>query len=267
MDLTEKTALGRSGLRVGRLGISSSFGAPTEAFEEAFERGCNYFTWGSATRGRSTKMRAAINNIISQGKRDQLVVATYAYSHISLLMEGLLKRGLQRLKTDFLDVLILGYYSGRPSQRQIDLALKLKEAGIVRSIGLSGHNRKLFPELAKEDWCDVFHIRYNAAHRGAEDEIFPHIDSSTWPGIVGFTATRWRKLLKQKKMPPGETAPSAADCYRFVLSHPAVDVCLMGAKNREQMRENLRVLELGPLDEDEMTRMRMIGDFVYGKKR
>lgn len=267
MDLTEKTALGRSGLRVGRLGISSSFGAPTAAFEEAFERGCNYFTWGSAARGRSAKMGAAINNITAKGKRDELVVATYAYSHVSLLMEGLLKRGLRKLKSDYLDVLILGYYSGRPSQRHIDLALKLKQEGIVRAIGLSGHNRKLFVELAAEDWCDIFHIRYNAAHRGAEEEIFPHIDNLSWPGIVGFTATRWRKLLKQKKMPPDETAPSAADCYRFVLSHPAVDVCLMGAKNREQMTENLQVLELGSLNEDEMARMKKIGDFVYGKKR
>lgn len=31
-------------LKVGRLGISSSFGAPAAAYEAAFERGCNYFT-------------------------------------------------------------------------------------------------------------------------------------------------------------------------------------------------------------------------------
>lgn len=40
-NLSETTTL-----MTGRLGISSSFGASTQAYEEAFERGCNYFTWG-----------------------------------------------------------------------------------------------------------------------------------------------------------------------------------------------------------------------------
>ena len=39
--------LGRTGLNVGRLGVAASYGAPAEAFEEAFERGCNYFYIGS----------------------------------------------------------------------------------------------------------------------------------------------------------------------------------------------------------------------------
>jgi hypothetical protein len=33
------------------------------------------------------------------------------------------------------------------------------------------------------------------------------------------------------------------------------------------MRENLEVLESGPMSEEEMARMRRIGDHVYGRKR
>jgi hypothetical protein len=44
MDFSSKVILGQTGLSVGRLGISSSYGANAEAFEEAFDRGCNYFT-------------------------------------------------------------------------------------------------------------------------------------------------------------------------------------------------------------------------------
>jgi aryl-alcohol dehydrogenase-like predicted oxidoreductase len=40
---------------------------------------------------------------------------------------------------------------------------------------------------------------------------------------------------------------------------------MMGAKNIDQMRENLAVLEQGPLTEAEMERVRMIGKLVYGK--
>jgi len=52
MTFSQQTTLGRTGLKVGRLGISSSFGAPAMALEEAFERGCNYFTWSTFIKGR-----------------------------------------------------------------------------------------------------------------------------------------------------------------------------------------------------------------------
>ena len=35
MTFNEPVVLGRTGLRVARLGIASGYGAPTEAFEEA----------------------------------------------------------------------------------------------------------------------------------------------------------------------------------------------------------------------------------------
>ena len=46
-----RTTLGATGLRVSKLGLGSSFGAPTRAYHEAFERGVNYFYWGSIRRG------------------------------------------------------------------------------------------------------------------------------------------------------------------------------------------------------------------------
>jgi len=67
-------------------------------------------------------------------------------------------------------------------------------------------------------------------------------------------------------MPPGEQAPTAAECYRFVLSHPAIDVCMIGPRTIDQMRENLRVLEQGRMTEDELARMRRIGDHMYGRR-
>ncbi len=264
MPFPTPATLGRTNIKVGRLGISSSFGAPTAAFEEAFERGCNYFTWGTFIRGRSGAMRAAISNIISAGKRDDLVVGMLTYAHHAWLTEHFFVKGLQAAGLEYADVLLLGWFPKRPPQRVIDGALKLKQKGLVRFIGLTSHNRKLFPELAKEGLFDIFHIRYNAAHRGAETETFPHLTDDDGPGVVGFTATDWRKLISNRKLPPGERLLTAAECYRFVLSHPAVDVCMMGAKNIEQMRENTALLEQGPLTVEEMERVRKIGNLVYG---
>jgi hypothetical protein len=51
MDFHEPRDLGRTGLKVGRLGVAGGYGAPAAAFEEAFERGCNYFLLGVAEAG------------------------------------------------------------------------------------------------------------------------------------------------------------------------------------------------------------------------
>lgn len=267
MNFHEPAVLGRTGLKVGRLGIASGYGAPTAAIEEAFERGCNYFTWGTVIKGYSAPMRQALKNIVAKGQRDRLVLAAFTYAHNNFLTERLLVRGLKSAGLDHADVLILGYFSRKPPRRLIDGALRMKEKGLIRFIGLSSHNRKLLGDLAGTGEFDVMHLRYNAAHRGAETEIFPFLDGERRPGIVSFTATRWGKLLDPKKMPAGETPPTAADCYRFVLSHPAVDVCISGAKTIEQMRENLAGLDAGPMSEAELDRMRRIGDHVHGPKR
>ncbi len=256
--------LGRTGLSVGRLGIASSFGAPAAAYEEAFEKGCNYFTWGTFIKGRSSEMKTVVKSITQKGQREKLVLSSFTYAHNNFLTETFLNKGLKVLGTDYLDVLLLGYYSKMPAQKLIDGALKLKESGKVRFIGLSSHNRRLFEELHRQGIVDVYHVRYNAAHRGAETEVFPHVTGENKPGVVSFTATRWRKLLNPRKMPHGEAPMTPAECYRFVLSHPSVDVCMMGAKNREQMNENLKVLEASPLSDEEMARAVRIGDHLHG---
>lgn len=267
MNFKEKITLGSTGLKAGRLGISSSFGAPAQAYEEAFEKGCNYFTWGTFIKGRNKAMREAIKNIGAKGQRENLIVSVLSYAHSAYLTESFLVRGLKALGTGYADILVLGYYTSPPPRRVLDGALKLKEKGLIRFIGITSHKRKLFPELRREGLIDIFHIRYNAAHRGAEQDVFPFTGGENRPGAVTFTATCWGKLLNPKKMPPGEAPPTAVDCYRFVLSNPAVDVCMMGAKNLQQMRENLGLLETAAMNDEELGRMRRIGDHVYGKKK
>ncbi|MFC2098154.1 hypothetical protein ACFLSP_00280 [Bacteroidota bacterium] len=267
MNFQEKTTLGKTGLKVGRLGIASSYGAPAEAYEEAFERGCNYFTVGSFMKGRRDGMVKAIRNIVGNGKREELVVSMAEYTHNRPMGQPNFMRGLHKLGIEYVDVLFLGYYLRKPRAGLINWALKLKEKNLVKHIGISSHKRSLFPRLAEDGIFDVFHIRYNAANSGAERDVFPKLPEMHKPGIVSYTATRWGQLLKESKMPPGEKPLSAVDCYRFVLSNPSVDICLSGPRNHDMMRENLSTLELGPLNDQEMERIRRIGDYVYGKPR
>ncbi|MEE9613525.1 MAG: hypothetical protein V3W31_01045 [Thermodesulfobacteriota bacterium] len=264
MSIGDQRVLGRTGLRVGRLGLSSGYGAPAEAMEEAFERGCNYFYWGSFRR---EGLARAVRNICSRGKRDDLIVVIPCFTRLASHMEYSYAGALKRLGLHYGDVLLLGWYNSRPPQRIIDRALRMKEYGLCKYIALSGHNRKLFGELAKEGIFDLFHIRYNAVHSGAEQDTFPflgEIKEDKRPGVVTYTATCWGRLMNPNKMPPGEKTPTPSDCYRFVLSHPSVDMCLVGAKNAGELRENLKVLDRGAMTEEELGWMRRVGGHLYG---
>lgn len=264
MDFSKKITLGRTGLKVGRLGISSSYRAPAEAYEEAFEAGCNYFTLGTFIKGDSREMKKAIRNLVNNGKRDELVISVFSYAHDAFLTKYFIKKRLKTLGIDYIDVLLLGYFSKMPGSKILEGARKLKRSGLVRHLGISSHNRKMFREFKDVSDIDVFHVRYNAANRGAENDVFPHFQSEVnRTGIVSFTATRWGKLLKPKNMPKGEEPLTASDCYRYVLSNPSIDVCMMGVKNIDQMRENLALMKLGSLSEEEKKRVERIGEFVY----
>ena len=131
---------------------------------------------------------------------------------------------------------------------------------------MSGHNRKTFGKIARDtnSSIDVFMTRYNAVNTGAEEDIFPYLQEENCPGITTYTATCRGKLLNPKKLTPGESPLKASDCYRFALSHPKVDTCLMGPKDSSQLEEGLLALELGSLSEEEMQRIRNIGTYIYG---
>ena len=260
LNFTDQRLLGRSNLRVGALGFGSSYGAPARAYEQAFERGCNYFYWGSARR---EGMGDAIRTLAPRN-REKIVVVLQSYSRIGTLLKLSVRRGLRRLKLDHADVLLLGWFNTMPGRGVMDAALKLKEHGIVKAIAVSCHNRPMFENYIKDPRFDIIMTRYNAAHRGAEREVFPHLDGyAKRPGVVTYTSTRWGFLVNPKFTPPGMRTPTAADCYRFALSNPNVDLALSGPASEEEMATNLRALELGPLSAEELVWMKAVGDHVH----
>lgn len=255
----DRVALGRTGLSVSPIGIASSYGTNEAMVEEAVDRGVNYLYWGAL---RTKKMGRGIRSV-ARKKRDDLVIVAHTMTRSPSTLTKVVQKSLRQLGIDCLDVLLLGGHNKRPDPRLVDHVSKLKDQGLVRFSALSGHYRRLFPELEKDKQIDIFHVRYNAAHRGAEKEILDHLPEQDGPGVVSFTNTRWGSLLKSANMPPGESAPSAADCYRFVLTHPKVHVAVCGPNSMEQLKEDLEALELGPMSEEELDRMRRIGDHVY----
>jgi len=261
--LSEKIKLGKTDLRAGRLGLGASYGTPTKAIEAAFEVGCNYFYWGAL---RNKKMTRAIQNITAKGQRDELIVVIQAFRRSPRGLAGTLMKGLKELGSDYVDVLLLGWHNKAPKHKLLDEAEALRRQGAIKYLGLSTHKRSLIPELARDLRFDLFHIRYNAANRGAEEDIFPLLPESR-PGMVAFQTTRRMSLVKSGKIPGGEQRPTAGDCYRFALSNPFLDVVTSAPSTTAQMEENLIEVAKGPMTEEELNWMRRIGDYVYGRQK
>ncbi|MGD2154807.1 MAG: aldo/keto reductase [Gemmatimonadales bacterium] len=267
MDFKERVPFGRTGLMVSRMGLAQGYGAPAAAIEKAFhEYGINYL-YISPVMNLGNMVQAVRN--LGPGHRDELCIVLARPLLRVFRLESYVERWLKKLGLEWVDLLFQDLRKPS-SQKLADRAHRLKEAGKVRLLGMSSHNRPLLGEIARgavRAPVDFFHVRYNAVHTGAEQDVFPHLPQDNRHGVVVFTATCWRKLLKPKRMPAGERPLTAADCYRFVLSHPDVNVCITAPKTAEQMEDNFKALEAGPLDEEEMARVRRIGDHAYGKSR
>jgi len=258
--------LGRTGLKVCRLGFAGTYRPGKEAIHRALDAGVNYFFFF----GIDTQLIKALREAM-RGRREEFVLASGG-THYWVGSQDLrksLERRLRQLKTDFIDVYhFLGIYKERHFPERVkDELLGLKETGKVRFTGISCHHRKLVGRLAREGGIDVFMMRYNAAHRGAEQDIFPFLAAHN-PGIVSYTATRWGYLLRPVKGgPAGGRVPTAGECYRFVLADPAVHVVLTAPRNLKQTEENLRVLDAGPLSPEDMDFMRRYGDAVHAQQK
>jgi len=255
----ERVTLGRSGLTVGPLGVAGGYGVEAAAILAAVDRGCTYLYHGSR---RAPGMQAAIRGLVAAGRRDELVVVLQSYSRWPWLLERGVTRELRALGLDHADVLLLGWHNHVPSARVLERVARLQEKGMFRHLAVSGHRRPAFVDFAADPRYSILHIRYNAAHPGAERDVFPHLSPEGRPGTVAYTATRWGSLLSARRMPPGEPPLRGRDAYRFVLSNPDFDVCMTGPKNAAQLEEALAALDEGPLSAEEMARVRQIGEFV-----
>lgn len=254
--------LGQTGLDVSRLGLAGAFGISPEDTERAFhELGVNYFFLTPRMKGVSEGVR----RLVRAGHRDELVIATGANIPMGWTVRRAWEKIVRTLGVEHLDVFHLFWVQARwyVTGKTWPAMQALKDEGKVTALAISCHDRPMARKLVDDLGLDVLMIRYNAAHRGAEREIFATLPEAR-PGIVSYTATRWGRLLK----PLGDQGPmTAPECYRFALGHPAVDVTLCGARSFSELAENVRGVAQGPLDEDRLAAVRRFGDAVRATAR
>jgi aryl-alcohol dehydrogenase-like predicted oxidoreductase len=221
----------------------------------ALDQGLNFLNWpGEADDpGGADAFSDAIATLGS--RRDSVVVCAQFGARTATEAAAELRSVLATLRTSYVDVLTLYYVEHAEEWQQLIGPggalgyLRAAQAdGLVRRIGATSHQRPLAAAMARSGLLDVLMVRYNAAHRGAEREVFPATSERGVP-VIAYTATRWGALMQSTPTdPPGFIVPRAPDWYRFVLQSAAVAVALAAPHTRAELEEDLEVLQAtGPL--------------------
>lgn len=235
----------RLGRPLFRLGLSGSFDLDEAGCREALER-IQYVFWSPRMKGLTPALRDALG----RDRERYAVSAGPLFGYFPGAIRRAAEGALRTLRIDYLDVFQLYWLGGMSALTggvQEEMG-KLRDEGKVRALGVSIH--------------DLFMIRYNAAHPGAEQEIFPRL-ARRRPAVVAYTATAWKKLLRAPRNWTGRV-PTAGDCYRFCLANPHVDIVLTGPRNADELRENLASVDKGPLSTEETVFLREFGRAVHG---
>jgi aryl-alcohol dehydrogenase-like predicted oxidoreductase len=174
-----------------------------------------------------------------------------------------LHESLQRLKTDYIDIMQLHNPTVEQCQ-QGDLVNVLKEMqqqGKVRWIGCSS-TLPLIRTYIEWGVFDVFQIPYSALERAHENVITEAAQKGAGiidrggvargePGAGLGNPDRW-KIFEAAKLDElrAEGEARTAFLLRFLLAHPHIHTTIVGTLNPDHLRENVAIAEKGPLPPD-----------------
>jgi predicted aldo/keto reductase-like oxidoreductase len=294
----EYRALGRTGLQVSSigLGLEHMHGQPRETvvstIREAVERGVNYFDVIFAMPDYLDTMRAAFH-----GLRDGVLLTAhlgstdkdgqYHKTRSAKRCETFFHAHLSRLNTDYVDVLFLHNFNSPNDWHRIakpggalDLALRFRDEGKARAIGISGH----FPgvmELAVESGAvDVVMFPVNLfGHAMPRRTDLLELCLRRGIGVVAMKPFGGGKLLRERgslRVPKYQTAGETyrvkiatqvtpVQCLSYVLAQVGVSVALAGVKNQEELAAALHTLEASEAERDFSGLLADFGRYVEGE--
>jgi predicted aldo/keto reductase-like oxidoreductase len=229
-----------------RLGLATRGNTSLSADDvhEALARGVNWLNWCGHVDGLCEAVREL------GPRRSEVAVAVQFSARTDREARRELRDTLRALNTEYLDAVTYYYVEQDEEWEQIigpggaaETVEAARREGVVRAIGLTSHQRRLAAKWVRSGRLDLLMVRYNAAHRGAEHDVFPVTRGLSVP-VVAFTCQRWGALCRPTPDdPPGRQPPAPREWYRFVLSCPDVSVALMAPQGRAELEENLTLLD------------------------
>jgi aryl-alcohol dehydrogenase-like predicted oxidoreductase len=206
------------------------------------------------------------------------------------------EESLRLLKRDTIDILMVhepdrpGQYDWWTSHETFDgpvceLLAELKEEGIVRFTGLGGTTAHQLPAIMATGVYDVVLAaqNYSLLWREAAISIFPEAKRQNMGIVIGAplqqgalsrrhaeveTGAWWLSRPRQEQFKAlyeflDEIELSLPEArIRTVISNPDISTVLVGARSVEEVEQNVRAVEAGPLPSDVLERLQEIADMV-----
>lgn len=223
------------------------------------------------------------SEVILLSKCGHPVEGTTAPAWSGELVRQTVERTLRRLKTDWLDIMLLHSCDLETLQQgeALEALLEAREAGKVRFAGYSGDNEAAAWAAAHPE-IEVIETSVNIADQANIEGVLPvavehevaviakrPLANAAWkpagaqPGFYGDYAQIYHERLEQMKIEPADLGfpGPAAEAWpeialRFTLSQPGVHTAIAGTTNPENARANLAAAEKGPLSEVQIRRLR-----------
>lgn len=254
------TTLGRTGLKVGVLGLGMEHLTPENigpVVGRAVERGMNYIDIMIWVNERKDAFGKAI-----KGKRDKLVLAGHLsvgdqngqYRKTRNIAEctELFHDQLRRLSTDYVDVLHLSYVDSEEEYKEaigpggiLELALRLKKEGKARFLATSGHEPLTSLKLIETGVIDVVMQPVNLGCAGwPELAEMCHACARQGVAVVVMKAFRGGEYMTREK------PLSPVVCLSYALAQPGVATVAMGVKTVAELDANLRYLTASDAEKD-----------------
>lgn len=286
--------LGRTGLDVSEIGlgaleigrdwgirIEGDFGRPDERaairlVHAALHRGINFFDTAPAYQLSEERLGKAL-----AGHRNNVYIATkvgehhddqrgFWYDYSRAAVRASVEQSLRRLQTDVIDLFQIHSASIEiiSGGEVLDEMVKLRDAGMVRFLGMSGGHEAARAAIENGGF-DTVQVDYNLINRRAREIVFPAAEENDIGVIImaplahgaltdksahldpdSDQAARVKSL--QFLARPDQTLADAA--IRFVLGAPAVSTVIAGTRKIENLDANLNAAG-GSLHREEWSRL------------
>jgi diketogulonate reductase-like aldo/keto reductase len=191
------------------------------------------------------------------GINKDVFIATKVLEHDQAAGEASLKRSLDRLKRDKIE--LMQVHSLVDWQRQLKTLRKWKEQGTFRYIGITDSENKMQDELArviKQEKPDFVQVNYSLGEPDAAKNVLPVAQDTGIAVLINrpFVAGQIFKQLQNK--PLAESMKPYAKtwaqvCLKWVVANPAVTVALPATGKPEHMKDNLQA-GFGELPDEKM---------------
>ena len=170
----EKIRLGKTNLMVSRSGLGLipiqriSDEESTALLQAAFDGGVNFYDTARGYTTSERKVGLALGSV-----REKIIIATKSGAQTGEQLEKDLETSLSELGTDYIDIYQFHNPSFIPHPGEVDglydAALKAKEAGKIRHIGITNHRLDLAIEMVKSGLLET--MQFPMSSLASDDEL------------------------------------------------------------------------------------------------